>query len=166
MANFVTTTRTAANEDASTYIPSPISTLFERLLLVLAEVIECNRDLADIDIWDTACSGWLKATELAEERLGALVHDLLNADVVRPADRPLRLAAFMLHLTMDAAGPKEVARFAAIARLKAEDFLLTDETATHRHVNAMTRSALALFEGFVALDLCGHDPCADLAASI
>ncbi|MEX1663632.1 hypothetical protein AB4874_18765 [Thioclava sp. 15-R06ZXC-3] len=162
MANDTTITRFDANEDTSRYTPSPISTQFSKFLGQFADWIEKERDIADVNVWDPAFSGWLRDAELAQERVTGALSALIKEAPTRPSDKPLKLAAYLVHLTMCSECPGEVARFADVARRKADHFLMAEDSATHRRVNAMIRTALTLFESFVALDLVGYAPGDDL----
>lgn len=156
MAIATAITPTRATEDASFHHPTLVSTLFSTALGVLAAVIEHERDIADVDIWDPAFRDWLTAAERAQDRLSDLQRAILDAPIARPSDQPLKLAAFLLQATLGSESPDEVAHLRRIAREKASYFLLDASTATNRRVNGMLVRALALYEEFVALDLVGH----------
>lgn len=166
MATATAITRVRATEDASFSQPSFLSTLFSTALGAFATVIERERDIADVDIWDPAFRDWLATAERAQDRLADLLRLLRTTPVSRPSDRPLKLAAFLLQATLGSECPDEVAHLRQVAQEKASYFLLDEESATNRQVNGMLRRALVLYEDFLALDLVGHAPDDPLAPSL
>lgn len=156
MAKPTPITRLCANEDPLRYTPSTISRLFSRYLTHLGDVIERERDIAEVDIWDPAFRDWLTAAERARDAMADIEHMILNAPPMRPADKPLKLAAFLIHLTRLCETPQELRRYRKIARDRGHEFLLSGNSATERRVNAMLCTALVRFEAFVTLDMGLH----------
>jgi len=92
---------------------------------------------------------------------------LLAAPLLLPADRPLKLAAYVLQATLGAERPEEVAHLHRVAREKTSFFRLQPSSAANRRVNRMLVRGLRLYEDFLTLDLVGHgDEDAELSPSL
>ena len=97
MATALPITPVAGAEDArGVYTPTPITRGFSRLLVELAALIEAERDIEDVDIWDPAFVGWLRAAEHALARVKNRLRLLCATGVQRRGDGPLQRMAGLI----------------------------------------------------------------------
>lgn len=79
-----------ADKPAPHFTHTPISRAFSLLLGRMAALIEAERDIEDVDVWDPAFHGWLTIAEEAQTSVTTLLHQIGDASSLRAADRPLK----------------------------------------------------------------------------
>lgn len=108
MADMTPTTRPGANEalqHAAHFTPTPISTLFSRLLCAMAHHIECERDIEHVDCFNPAFVGWLKAAEEAATVVTTLISEIRHSSIQRRADVPLMRLTIIADTMLGASTP-------------------------------------------------------------
>lgn len=110
MANIACSTPRVPLEDASVFRHTATSRLFSRLLADLSALIENERDIEHVDLFDPAFSGWLRAAEQAHESVSSGLLSLLDSPVQRAEDRALQRMAFGLHALLKSEEPGEFKR--------------------------------------------------------
>ena len=107
MANIAFSTPGVPFEDASVFRHTATSRLFSRLLADLGLLIEMERDIEHVDVFEPAFSGWLTDAEQAHESVSSGLLSLLSSPIERAEDRALQRMAFGLHTLMKTEAPGE-----------------------------------------------------------
>lgn len=112
MANATLTMPIAATKDLRevAYKPTQISVLFSRSLGALALHIEAERDIADVDIWDAAFSGWLREAEESLTVVTGFLRQIREAKVMRASDVPLLRLSVLADTLLGSEDPHDFMR--------------------------------------------------------
>lgn len=149
-----------AAEAADVFTPTPASASFSALLVALSALIEAERDIEDVDIWDPAFSRWLRDAELAQERVVAGLRQVREAELQRAEDRPLQRLAMLIDAMMGCEDPDGFARLHRLIPANAALFRCDGDSAAARRVNHMLLTGLARIEDLAGLDTyADRSPC-------
>ncbi|PJF08405.1 hypothetical protein [Pseudorhodobacter sp. MZDSW-24AT] len=112
MAKSTVTTPLAATEDLrkGTYAPTLIASLFSRFLGALAQHIEAERDIQDVDIWDAAFTGWLREAEESLTVVTTFLRQIRDAKVTRASDVPLLRLSVLADALLGSEDPNDFMR--------------------------------------------------------
>lgn len=156
MANAALTT--TCNPNAATFTHTPISACFSRLLGALGHLIEAERDIEDVDVWDPAFRAWLTEAEEALTAVTTLLSAIRDHRVARQADLPLLRLAVITDAMLGAEEPEE---FLAAQCLLARADLFNCRTGTGgavgRRVDAMVETAQSRLRELAGLDAYAPD---------
>ena len=137
MANDILSMSFNSYEASGGYCPTPISTAFSCLLVALVRHAEAERDIEDVDIWDTAFRTWLTDAEEAFTLVTTLITQIANAEPARPHDVPLQRMTLFIDMMIGSEEPGEFQRLHQLAARFQDAILCTDGSASARRVNQM-----------------------------
>lgn len=141
----------------ASYMHSPIASLFSRLLGALALHIEAERDIQDVDIWDTAFTGWLREAEESLTVVTTLLYAIRNGVVMRATDVPLMRLAILADALIGSEDPHDFQRARGLLAHPTL-FRCADVCPVDRRVDAMINTALSRFDELADLDAYAPDP--------
>lgn len=151
MANFNRSTRFVPAEDVHVFTHTTTSQLFSRLLCGLAVMVEMERDIEHVNVWDTAFCGWLRDAELAGEAVSTHLSALLASPAERPEDHKLHFAAVVLHRLMCCEELGSFTRIYNAIQLHAWPFRCVGIGAVARRVDVMLKTMLARIDDLATL---------------
>ena len=125
------------SEDASVFRHTPTSQLFSRLLADLGVLIERERDIEHVDVFDPAFSNWLRDAERAHSSVMSGLLSLLDSPVQRAEDRALQRMALGLQALMKTEAPGEFKRIYDVIHRFPSAFLCPGPSAFARRSTAM-----------------------------
>ena len=140
MANLNTSTLDAPSKAVSVFSHTLISHNFSHLLGELAVLIEEERDIEHVDVFDPAFSGWLKDAELAHEAVTSRLLSVLESPIQRDEDRALQRVAFGLHALMQSEELGEFTRIYNVLQSFPAAFICAGPSAVARRVTVMLTS--------------------------
>lgn len=92
---------------APVFTPTTITTAFSRLLGALAVLIEAERDIEEVDVWDIAFRAWMTDAERAHETVTDLLRTIRDATPMRATDLPLMRMSAAIEMLMGAESSAE-----------------------------------------------------------
>lgn len=110
MATIANSTHNVRLEDTSVFTHTTTSQHFSRLLCDLAALVEAERDIEDVDVFDSAFSSWLRDAERTQDSVSIGLRAVLNSPIQRHEDRALQRVAFALHALLGTEAPGEFMR--------------------------------------------------------
>lgn len=138
----IDSSRTAAMEDARlAFTHSPISQAFSAMTLLLAALIEAERDLEHSGSWDIACDAWLRDAEAAREALLKNLAQVISLPRKRAEDRPLQGMAMLIRALVVSENAIEAAQLAAFATDSEALLRCHGDTPLARRVDAYLETA-------------------------
>ena len=152
MTYHVASTLHHATEDLSVYTPTPISSLFSRLIGAVAVSIEAERDIENIDVFDLAIDHWVRDAEMARDVVMDILTALKTAIVARAEDEALVAMADIVDAVM---GSEDIADYVhAKERMHEARFSLRCNRigATARRVTQMLEQCHAQLMVMVQMD--------------
>ena len=158
MADSAVITPASANEDAFDIEPSPINLLFSKLLGQMVTVIDREKEIDGVDIFDPAFKAWLSGAENALDAFTQSVCVLSNLSPMIASDVPLRRTARLIHAMINAASRSELATARSNIVLYAGNFLDNGSAYIGRDTVDQLRRCRALLKVLMQLDLYRHSP--------
>lgn len=152
MADDIRSTIPAAPKDRG-YTPSTISTAFSALLGALAQHVEAERDIEDVDIWNPAFRNWLTDAEEAHAKVARLLSDIRKMEILRAEDKPLMRMAMLLDHMACSEEPDAFWTFRPLLMQFDELFRCAGENPVAARVNRMLISARNRIDEMATLDL-------------
>lgn len=156
MAKATPTTRLGATEvlpHQDSLTETVITNSFSRLLDALASLIDAERDIADVDVWDPAYRPWLTEAERAHDAVTDLLRGIIDAHPQLAADLPLIRMSSAIHMLLGSETPHELHH--ALRLVQDPQFDVgRDHGAMHWYIQEMIQIAQDH-----AMELASLDPC-------
>lgn len=158
MATTTLTMAFAATEElcSSAYTPTQITSLFARFLGALALHIEAERDIQDVDVFDTAFSGWLREAEESLTVVTQYLRGIRNAQVMRVSDVPLLRLAILADALLRSEDPDDFLRTRALLAHRTL-FRCVETGPVGRRVTALVKTAVMRLDELADLDAYAPD---------
>ena len=158
MADSAIITPASANEDAFDIEPSPINLLFSKMLGQMVTVIDREKEIDGVDIFDPAFKAWLSGAENALDAFTQSVCVLSNLSPMIASDVPLRRTARLIHAMINAASRSELATARSNIVLYAGNLLDHEGAYIGRDTVGQLKRCRALLKVLMQLDLYRHSP--------
>lgn len=158
MATHTPTMHRTAAEDPGTYTPTPVSAGFSALLVALSAMIEAERDIEDVDVFDPAFANWLRDAERAQDRVVDCLRMVREAELQRAEDRPLQRLAMLIDAVISSEEPGEFTRLHRLVPSHAALFRCAGNSAVARRVDHMLLAGLARIDDLAMLDTYANCP--------
>ncbi|WP_145111521.1 hypothetical protein [Cereibacter sediminicola] len=160
MAIKVTTTPPGETEPPARFTHTPISRCFSRLLGTLGCCVEAERDIAHANWADPAFADWLTEAERTRVTTLAGMAEVLNLQIERISDLPLRLTALLGQAMLRSTHPNEFTQLYGLLDRHADCFCCPGSDPTSRRVDRMLSTAKARLHVLAALSA-GPDTSSD-----
>ena len=157
MAELTSSIPPAADKALTPFTHSRISSHFSRLIIALTTLIEAERDIEDVDVWDPAFDGWLSAAEAARTRVTTLITEIRSTAPARAADRPLARMTLCLDGMLGAETRHDYLHFRKLLDKYAPLFRARGSDVVAYRVNTLLQSARQRVEELATLDCVADD---------
>lgn len=151
MADTTRITVPASTEPTTYFRPSLMSLRFTALLPLLSAHIEAERDLAHVDRWDTAFTGWLTEAERSRSDLDAALNELCCTEVVRLEDKPLKRVSLLIRALLASEDAAEFVHLHSLPLRMPDLFRCAGERPVAVRINLLLDEALSRIDALAAL---------------
>ncbi|MGP3699395.1 hypothetical protein [Rhodobacter sp. NSM] len=151
MAKRSITTRPGAMEPPTHFTHTPISRAFSQLAGALGCYVEAERDIEHSSWADPALEDW--STDEEEARLDVLegMADVLELQIERPSDQPLRLTALLGRAMLESTRPDDFIQLHGLFDRHADCFRCPGDDPVSLRIDRMLVTARAHLDAVAAL---------------